>query len=161
MTLLFIVILSFKNWSHSTLRWEEFTHSKFVHFITQLGRIYLVSHTWPYNPHDCGNSQPKPHPHTTTTTRTPNHSIVPPRAIKLSTQSVEFRSTWPQEGGWIVVFDFHVLTDKHPPDCRGCSWITNNLLTCLHQMFSICSKAKINKINAEIKHTQFLRGKHL
>jgi len=86
MTLLFKDVLSFKNWSHSTLREEEFTHSTFIHFIAQLGKISLLSSTWPHNPHDCGNSQPRLPPHTTPTIRSSNHSIASPETIQLPTR---------------------------------------------------------------------------
>jgi len=42
--------------------WGEkgFTTSTFIHFIAQFGRIYSISHTWPRNPHGCGNHNPGP-----------------------------------------------------------------------------------------------------
>ena len=58
-----------------------------------------------------------------------------------------------------MVSDFRVISNKHPD--RGCSQMTNTLLTCLQGVFSDIANTKITKINAELKHTQFLRGKHL
>jgi len=52
-----------------------------------------------------------------------------------------------------VVSDFRVVNNKHPH--RGCSQMTNTLVTCLQGVFSNIANAKI-KINAENKaHTIF------
>ena len=48
-----------------------------------------------------------------------------------------------------MVSDFRVVNE------------TNTSVTCLQRVFSDIANAKITKINAELKHTQFLRGKHL
>ena len=56
-------------------------------------------------------------------------------------------------GGWIVVSDFCVVNNKHLH--RGCSQMTNTLVTCLQRVFSNIASAKI-KIDAESKaHTIF------
>jgi len=53
-----------------------------------------------------------------------------------------------------VVSDFRVVNNKHPD--RGCSQMTNTLVTCLQGVFSNIANAKITKINAENKaHTIF------
>jgi len=53
-----------------------------------------------------------------------------------------------------VVSDFRVVNNKHPH--RGCSQITNTLVTYLQGVFSNIANAKITKINAENKaHTIF------
>ena len=53
-----------------------------------------------------------------------------------------------------MVSDFCVVNNKHPD--RGCSQMTNTLVTCLQGVFSNIANAKITKINAENKaHTIF------
>ena len=53
-----------------------------------------------------------------------------------------------------MVSDFRVVSNKHPD--RGCSQMTNTLLTCLQRVFSDIVNAKITRINAKNKaHTIF------
>ena len=45
-----------------------------------------LSHTWPRNPYNYGNSQPYLPPHTPPITRSSNFLTVPPQAIQLLTR---------------------------------------------------------------------------